>query len=124
MTIMECYEQAVSLIPEKPEENIDMQRFAVVWCNILLAETLAYENIYRKANGMEELLRVPMLNEVDEEIPYNERLVRGAFPYGMARWIFRENDDAAASHEYYTLYTVALKEATPLLEGEINDVYG
>ena len=31
MTIMECYEQAVSLIPEKPDENVDMQRFAVVW---------------------------------------------------------------------------------------------
>ena len=124
MTVKECYEHAIALVPETFEDNPDMLSFAVFWCNILLAETLAYENIYRKANGMKELLRVPVLDETDEEIPYNERLVRTAFPYGMARWIFRENDDVAASHEYYTLYTVALKEATPLLEGEINDVYG
>ena len=32
MTVKECYEQAVSLIPEKPEENVEMQKFAVIWC--------------------------------------------------------------------------------------------
>lgn len=110
-------------MPEKPEENPDMQRFMTVWCNILIAETLEYENVYRKAKGLAELSDVPVLEKESEEIPYNERLVRGAFPYGMARWIFRENEDIAASHEYYALYVNAAKEATPVFMGEVEDEY-
>lgn len=123
MTVKECYEHAVSFLPEKPEENPDMQKFMTAWCNILLAENLENENFFRRANEMEELFAVPKVFSAEDEIPYNEQLVSAAFPYGMARWIFRENDDISASHEYYSLYIVAAREATPAIEEEIKDVY-
>ena len=123
MTIKECYEHAVSLLPEKPEENPNMQSFMVAWCNILLAENFENENFYRAAEGLPMLSRVPVLFYAEDEIPYNEKLVKMAFPYGMARWIFRENDDVSASHEYYSLYVIASKEATPAIKDEIEDVY-
>ena len=112
MTVRECYEIALSFLPEKPEDNPDMQRFMVAWCNVLLGEMLGYENTYRKANKLSEVVALPVLMEKDEVIPYNENLVRAAFPYGMARWMFRENEDIAGSHEYYNLYIVAAREAT------------
>lgn len=123
MTVRECYEHAVGFLPEKPEENPEMQKFMLAWCNLLIAETFEYENVFRNANGIPELSEIPKLENEKDEIPYNERLVRGAFPYGMARWIFRENEDIAASHEYYALYANAIREATPVLMGEVEDRY-
>lgn len=123
MTVKECFKQALSLVPELLEESVDTRRFAVTWCNILLAETIRNENIFRKVNGIEEIKKIPQVFSENDEIPYNEELVKGAFPYGMARWIFRENDDISGSHEYYQLYTVALSEATPVFESEVEDVY-
>ena len=124
MTVKECYEQAVSFIPEVPEDNVDMQKHMVTWCNVLLAETFPHENIFRREKKLPELERVLSVENEEDEIPYNDRMVRAAFPYGMARWIFRENDDVAGSHEYYQLYATALSEATPLEVVEITDVYG
>lgn len=124
MTVRECYEQMLSFLPEKAEENVDMQKFMVAWCNVLLAETMSYENIFRRGKGLLEIEKVPVLLAEEEEIPYNEGLVRSAFPYGMARWAFRENEDIAGSREYYQLYAMALAEATPILETEVKDVYG
>lgn len=124
MTVKECYEQAVSFIPEVPEDNVDMQKHMVTWCNVLLAETFPHENIFRRGKKLPELERVLSVENEEDEIPYNDRMVRAAFPYGMARWIFRENDDVSGSHEYYQLYVNALLEATPLEVVEITDVYG
>lgn len=123
MTVKECYEQAVSFIPEVPEDNVDMQKHMVPWCNVLLADTINQENIFRRVNKQEEISAPLRVKNETDEIPYNEKLVSMAFPYGMARWIFRENDDVSGSHEYYQLYAVALSEATPLEEIEITDVY-
>lgn len=124
MTVKECYEHAVSFLPEKPEENTEMQKFAVVWCNILLAETMRNENVCRKAKGQGELKKVPLVKNEEDEIPYDEEMVRAAFPYGMARFVFRENDDISGSHEFYQLYVNALLESTPVIESEVEDVYG
>ena len=123
MTVKECYETAVGFIPEIPEDNVDMQKHMVSWCNVLLADTINYENIYRRKHKIPELDTPGRVKKEEDEIPYNEMLVSKAFPYGMARWIFRENDDIDASREYYQLYAVALTEATPLEYIEVEDVY-
>lgn len=123
MTVKECYERAVSLIPEVPEDNTDMQKHMVTWCNVLLADTINYENIFRRVNKLAELDSPAKVFAQGDEIPYNEKLVAMAFPYGMARWVFRENDDVSGSREYYSLYVNALMEATPAEIVEIEDVY-
>ncbi len=123
MTVKECYEQAVSLIPEKPEENVEMQKFVVTWCNILLAETLCHENILRKGKKLPEIEKVPQVESENDEIPFDDEMVRRVFPYGMARFVFREHDDISASHEFYQLYVNALSEAVPVFAEEIEDVY-
>lgn len=123
MTVKECYELAVSFIPEVMEDNTDMQKHMVPWCNVLMADTLNAENAFRRTNGIAELTRVPKVSGQNDEIPYNEVLVAKAFPYGMARWIFRENDDVSGSREYYNLYAQAISESIPLEYSEIIDVY-
>lgn len=123
MTVMECYERAVSFLPEVKEDNADMQKHMVTWANVLLADTVNAENAYRIANGIEALSAPAKVAGQTEEIPYNEKLVAMAFPYGMARWVFRENDDIDGSREYYSLYAEAIAEATPVICGEVEDIY-
>lgn len=124
MTVYECYDLAVSFLPEVPEDNVDMQKHMIAWCNVLLSDSINNENVWRRVNGIKELDSPLKVSNEKDEIPYNEKLVSMAFPYGMARWIFRENDDVSGSREYYQLYTVALSEATPLEYTEIKDFYG
>ena len=124
MTVYECYDRAVSFLPEVPEDNVDMQKHMIAWCNVLLSDSINNENVWRRVNGIKELDSPLKVSNGNDEIPYNEKLVSMAFPYGMARWIFRENDDVSGSREYYQLYTVALSEATPLEYTEIKDFYG
>lgn len=123
MTVKECYEMAVSFIPEVPEDNPDLQKFAVIWANVLMSDTINAENVFRRINKIEELTRVPKVKTLTDEIPFNELLVSKAFPFGMARWIFRENDDVDGSREYYQLYAQAIAESIPLEYSEITDVY-
>ncbi len=123
MTVKECYEHALSLIPEEPKENPDAQKFSVTWCNILLAETFDHENMLLKSKKLPMLKKIPKIETENESIPYDENFVQKVFPYGMARFLFRENDDISASHEFYRLYINALYEAVPVLENEITDIY-
>lgn len=123
MTVKECYERAVSFLPELMEDNVEMQKHMVNWCNVLLGDTINAENAYRRIKGKPELVSVPKVSSQNEEIPFNDFLVVKAFPYGMARWIFRENDDIDGSREYYNLYAQAIGESIPLEVVEIEDVY-
>lgn len=123
MTVREVFEMGLGFLPEMPEDNPELSKFAVKWCNMLLRETLHYENIWRRLKVIEELDEAPTVSTLEDEVPYNADLVGMAFPYGMARWIFRENDDIDGSREYYTLFVTAVKEATPLVFGEIENQY-
>lgn len=123
MTVKECFERAMSFVPEKAEENPELLGHAVSWANVLMSDSLNFENIYRRVNSLPELDSVPALRNIEDEIPFNEKLVAAAFPYGMARWIFRDNEDISGSHEYYQLYTVALSEATPIEYAKTEDIY-
>ena len=123
MTVKECYERAVSFLPEVPEDNTDMQKHMVAWCNALLGDTINYENIWRRVNKLPELDTPPKVKTQTDEIPYNEKMVAGAFPYGMAQFVFRENDDISSSREFYNRYVTALAEMTPLEYTEITDFY-
>ena len=122
MKVRECYERALSFVPEDTADA-SLEGYAVSWANQLLADTLEAENAIRKAAGEEELSSPPTVSSPEEEIPYHGALTAKAFPYGMARWIFRDEEDVSGSREYYSLYVAAIAEATPYLAGEIRDLY-
>lgn len=123
MTVIGCYESAVAFLPEELRDNVEMQEFAVRWCNVLLADCRSAENAYRKKHGQTELAVPLSVSSKTDVIPYNDALVQTAFPYGMARWVFRENEDVDGSREYYSMYTAAITESTPVITGEIEDIY-
>ena len=123
MKVRECYERALGFVPEEASDAA-LENYMVGWANQLLADTFEAENAIRRAEGEAELLLPPVLSSPEDEIPYYEVLTAKAFPYGMARWIFRDEEDVSGSREYYSLYVAAIREAVPYTVGTVRDVYG
>lgn len=124
MKVIECFERAIGFLPEAKGEDPTLLKFAVPWTNQLLADTMEAENAIRENAGEPVLASPPVVHDNEQEIPYHSPLVEKAFPYGMARWLFREDDDVAGSREYYSLFVAAVTEATPYRFGEVTDLYG
>lgn len=123
MKVRECYERALGFVPEEASDAA-LENYMTGWTNQLLADTFEVENAIRRAAGEAELLLPPVVSSPEDEIPYHDVLTAKAFPYGMARWIFRDEEDISGSREYYSLYVAAIREAVPYVVGAVRDIYG
>ena len=123
MTAQEIYSLALSFLSEKPQKN-DLQDFILPWLNLLLQESLPYENQRRQGVGEEKLAAAPVLTAWEEEVPYGAGLVRIVLPYGLAALIFQDDDNDYRSQMYRNLYLSALDDAAPYRTREVADVYG
>ena len=123
MEVLECYKRALGFVPEGTADAA-LEDYIVDWANQILADTFDAENAIRRAAGEAELSEPLTVSSPEDEIPYHEILTAKAFPYGMARWIFRDEEDVSGSREYYSLYVAAIAEATPYTVGTVSDVYG
>ena len=124
MTGNNIFETACAFLAMSPQDNKDLEGLALIWLNSLLAEALQYENANRQANKKELLENAPMLASLDEEIPYCNDILRIALPYGLASYLYIEEESFAVAGEFRTRYLSALYEAAPLFEETSADVYG
>lgn len=119
MTGKDLYILASSTLYEGENEDLDSKKFSVQFLNILLQEALNVENSIREAEGVEKLGQAPLLQNLDEEIPYHDSIVRTAFPYGLA-WQYRQEAmDNYWATIYRNLFTEALQNATVYIWVEI-----
>ena len=124
MTGQQIYEIASSFLYERDNEDIDSKEFAVGFLNILLQEALPYENSIRAWNDQGELKKAQYLTSLNEEIEYDDAIVRTAFPYGLASWYFQEAMDNFQAENYRNKYISALTDAQKYKLTKIVDVYG
>ena len=123
MTLEELYTLSLSFLAEKPQNN-DLKTFIIPWVNLLLQEALPYENTIRHYRNEPILEKAPTLNDWQEEIPYCEEIVRVALPYGLASFIFQDDDNEYRTERYRNLYVSALMEIMKAWPRDIIDVYG
>lgn len=122
MTGREVFQLALSYIFEMTDTGT-LEPFAVGWLNVLLAEALPTENSLRARDGEAALPAAPVLENLDEPVPYHMELTRVALPYGMASWMYAEDDNDYRSQDYRGRFISALAEAMRLQEGQVVDVY-
>lgn len=97
---------------EEDGEDLDSKKFSLPFLNILLQESFNAENSIRKALGEEILAQAPLLQSLDEEIPYHDSITKGALPYGLA-WQYRvEAMDNYWAAVYRNLFETAINQAT------------
>ena len=91
--------------------------------NILLAECFTINNSIRISRGLDEMAKMPMLTGIDDEIPYEDLLVRTALPYGMAGKLIAD-DDFGKSQYLTAQYALHVNRAMRARAQPISDVYG
>lgn len=89
LTVRDVYVIAAAFIGDREGDDRDEKDFAPVYMKVLLQEALPAENRIRIAEGMAELTIAPILG-IDDVIPYSDKIVRGALPYGLA-WQYHQD---------------------------------
>jgi hypothetical protein len=99
MTVHDVYVIAAAFIGDRENDDKDERDFAPIYMKVLLQEALPAENLIRISEGMEELDQAPTPG-IDEVVPYSDKIVRGALPYGLA-WQYHQdagNNQLAAAY--------------------------
>ena len=99
MTVRDVYVVAAAFIGDRENDDRDEKDFAPIYMKVLLQEALPAENRIRIAEGMTELTQAPMPG-LDDVIPYSDKIVRGALPYGLA-WQYHQD---AGNHDLAVMY--------------------
>ena len=75
-----------------PADSTDTVQRAPALINLLLAENARLD---ARVSGGEEEVR--SITSLDETVPASDIIVKGVFPYGLARLLLTGEDDAAAA---------------------------
>ena len=107
MTAQDIIRMAFAGEYEDIENDPEAKRFSMDVINVLLADAYDAEQYYREMHDETLLTEVPLISSVDAPIPYNDALVRAAFPYGVEWKYCEQNLEADRAVQYRTLYEAA-----------------
>ena len=72
--------------------------------NIVIAELFDINNRLRLQAGKDELLEIPQLSALTDELNYEPRLIMTVIPYGVAGMLYAEDDDTGMGDYYRGKY--------------------
>lgn len=116
MTVKDIFSAALSLMFEPEGNSESFAPYALPFLNLLLPELFDQENELRKAQGKELLAAIPQLKTLDDTVPYDDRLTRGALPYGLAAKLVLDDNDMGKVvyfEQHYVNSVNALAKAAP-----------
>ena len=90
MTGRQLYEQAAVLLGLDAEQAVYLESLVPGCINQLLSDRMYEQNALQRTQ--DALTAAPTLHSLEEEIPYDEMLVRECFPYGLAALLIAEED--------------------------------
>lgn len=108
MTVREIYVTAAAFIGDRENDDLDERDLTIPYMNVLLQEALDCENSIRAKNGDRELETSPYVTTLDDAIVYNDRLVRAAFPYGLAWQYHQEAGNLSLASQYRNMFIDAV----------------
>lgn len=124
MTVEELYKSALAVMPSNVSEDDSLRQYMVPWTNLLLRETLKYENAARADRGIAALENAPSVAGLADTIPYVPQLVENAFVWGIASFMAKDDDDTLHEQDYRGRYINACTEYAPMVLEPVVDVYG
>ena len=125
MTGNEVFAAAAAYLAQTRPDSEEWKPFVPHWLNLLLQESLPYENAWRTIQGMELLKEAPILTQerMDEPLVYHEALVRTALPYGLARDFWRDDDNDYRANDFRARYIAALEDCLQAEAQTVKDCY-
>ena len=131
MTAWELFSNVMTLMFGTDEEMDEYQDYYVNTLNLILAELFDLNNALRIGDGRKPLKNIPECPKYDSsapdkaknfEIPYEPKVVRTVLPYGVAGYIYVD-DDKAIGTDYKNKYEYAKTQIFQVAFVDIVDVY-
>lgn len=124
ITVNDVLVTAMGFLPDRQSDNPELSDFIVGWINLLLQECLPTENSIRHAKGLPLLDAAPMVSSVTDVIDYQDEITRVALPYGVAYYVYIDDDNEYRSQDMRGRFVNALDEAQKAwLDESVVDVY-
>lgn len=124
MTPLEAYEIALSYDNTTRDQDDSLKVHAVNWTNTFLHSVFLNENAIRKFHNETEFTFIPVLEDMEDVIPYHDELIREALPMYIASQIAFSDGNNVIMSRYYDAYINAVNCATPYIEQKTRDVWG
>lgn len=122
MTGNDILDNALALMFEERQRSPDYVSYAPRILNMLLPETFGVNNQLRRLAGKEPLAAPPVISTLEEEVVYEDDLVRSVLPWGLAAWLLM-GDEEGRYPDYLSMYIQQANRATQLIPEQVEDVY-
>ena len=118
MLVKDIYENALALNIATMDDEEKMDFFALKFFNLLLYETKANNNCIRRKKGLDLLTEVPVVKDMEDEMPYEKELY-APFSYGLAAKLLTAQEETTLGMFYQNQYINLLQMVTPYTELEV-----
>ena len=118
MTAKEIYENALALNISRPDEEDNLDYFAVKLLNILLAEIYPNNNQIRQSKGKQPLETAVKVNALQEDVGYETELY-APMCYGLAAKLLQAQEETSLAAVYNNQYVTLLELVTPAVKMEV-----
>ena len=103
-TAQQIFNMTIGLMNEDINNSPSFKTFFIPTLNTILGETLEQENILRYRDGVEELTAAPFIENMEDEIPYHEELLRNVVPWGVGMVLWLGDDELERATFFSTKY--------------------
>ena len=104
MTANEIYRSVLALMFMDDNDASEYQKNFLVQLNMKLEECFETNNSVRIAKGKEAMEEPPMIESLEEEVPYEFELTRSVIPLGIAGDLYVDDDETGISNDYRERY--------------------
>ncbi|MBE5761006.1 MAG: hypothetical protein E7334_03295 [Clostridiales bacterium] len=98
MTGRELLESALALMAEEMQDAADYEKQAPALIRLMLTELFDLNNSVLVSKGKAPLVQAPTIADLTAQIVYEDEIVLGVMPYGLAAKLSLDDDRAKAAY--------------------------
>jgi hypothetical protein len=122
MKAKDIFNTAVTLMFGEEADRVDYKPFYINILNILIAENYYANQSLRRMRGKEEMTSIPYITDMEEELEYEDEFTRQILPYGIAGYIYTDDDKSMGS-EYKNKYEYEKNKILAVKYEDVTDVH-
>lgn len=123
MTLNAIHKIALDLLFETTGNTEDYDAVAVSFATALISELFQTNNILREAKGLERETELPVVESLEDDIPFEPEICTNVFPYGLASKYIYDEGDLSLTNYFLAMYTTNTNNIIPAAVGQIEDNY-
>ena len=124
MTVEQFFKYTVGMMGMTPANSITYRDTFLDQVNSVLARLFELQNNNRVYRGESKLPQIPFVGGFEEEIPYDDTLVKNILVWGVAQSLALTDDDTVKATYYGAVFADTYKEYSKNIITEVHDYFG